>query len=69
MHLPAREPARRKPIRLALLFDCMQLGPELHAYNASASQGTSPEKAYPAGITVRLHATWHEMSYYGHIAK
>ena len=24
--LPAREPARRKPIRLALLFDLMQLG-------------------------------------------
>jgi len=46
-------------IRLALLFGCMQLGPELHAANASASQGTSPENDYPAGITVRLHATWY----------
>jgi len=37
----------------------MQLGPELHSYNASASQGTSPEKTYPAGIIVRLNATWY----------
>jgi hypothetical protein len=42
----------------------MQLGPELHAYNASASQGTNPEKDYPAGITVRLHATWYQTGGY-----
>jgi len=60
IHLPAREPARSKTIRLALLFDCMQLGPELHSYNSSASQGTGPKQDYPAGITFRLNATWYQ---------
>ena len=34
--------------------------PKLHSNNSSASQGTSPEKTYPAGIIVRLNATWYE---------
>ena len=65
----------------ALLFDCMQLGPELHAYNSFASGERlsgwhyrsiacnlipscmytirlPAEKDYPAGITVRMNATW-----------
>ena len=39
----------------------MSTHPKLHASNASASQGTSLEKDYPAGITVRLHATWYQI--------
>jgi len=41
--------------------------PKLPANNLSASQGTSPEKTYPAGMIVRLHATWYkryQMPYY-----
>ena len=40
MHLPAREPARRMTIRLALRFDCMQLGPKLHASSNSSAYRT-----------------------------
>ena len=50
MHLPAREPTRRMTIRLALRFDCMQLG---ITPRPGSGEAQPDARSSPASIPVR----------------